>query len=79
VEPEDTAFAKQWLGKQLPTTKNKQAKIEELLDAVFPVLSVLYPLLNKRFKESRRRPETIYPPASSSQNLLLNYITETEK
>jgi hypothetical protein len=39
VEPEESAVARQRLGKHVPAAKNTYATIEELLDAVFSVVS----------------------------------------
>jgi hypothetical protein len=46
VEPEETAVARQWLGKNLPAKADTHATIEELLDAVFSMLSVSHQILN---------------------------------
>jgi hypothetical protein len=46
VEPEEMAVAMQWLGKHIPMVMNTHATIEELLDAVFSMLSVLYRILS---------------------------------
>jgi hypothetical protein len=40
VDPEETAVAKQRLSKHIPTATNTEAKIEELLKAVFSMLSM---------------------------------------
>jgi hypothetical protein len=42
VEPEETAVARQWLGKHAPAATNIHATTEELLDAVFSMRFVLY-------------------------------------
>jgi hypothetical protein len=41
LKPEEAIVAKQLLGKQLPAAKNTHATIEELLDAVFSIVSVI--------------------------------------
>jgi hypothetical protein len=61
VEPEDTAVARQWLGKHLPAKKNTHATIEELLDAVCVTSNTQY---------VRKGKKTIY----SSRNFLLLLI-----
>jgi hypothetical protein len=43
VEWEETATARQQLGKQAPPAMNKQATTEELLEAVFSMQSVPRP------------------------------------
>jgi hypothetical protein len=45
VEPEETAVARQWLGKHVPWATNTHATIE-LLDEVFSTLSVSYQIRN---------------------------------
>jgi hypothetical protein len=40
AEREETAVAKQGLGKQVSSARNNQAKIEELLEAMFSMWSV---------------------------------------
>jgi hypothetical protein len=42
VEPEETAVARQRLAKHLPASTNTHTTVEELLDAVFSVMSVSY-------------------------------------
>jgi hypothetical protein len=46
VALEETAIARQWQSKHIPLATNTRAAIEELLDAVFSVRSVLYRILN---------------------------------
>jgi hypothetical protein len=45
VEPEDTAVARQRLGKHVPATTNTH-ETDELLDAVFSMRFVSYQILN---------------------------------
>jgi hypothetical protein len=46
VEPEDTAVARQRLGKHVQAATNAHATTEELLDAVFSMQSGSYQILN---------------------------------
>jgi hypothetical protein len=41
MEPEGMAVARQWLGKHVPAARNTHSTIDELLDAVFPMQSVI--------------------------------------
>jgi hypothetical protein len=41
----------QWLGKHNPAVMNIQATIEEMLEAVFPMWSMSYQILNMKLKE----------------------------
>jgi hypothetical protein len=45
VEPEEMVIARQWLSKHVPAAMHTQATIEELLDVVFSVQSMLYQVL----------------------------------
>jgi hypothetical protein len=46
VEPEETAVARQPLGKHVPGATNAHSTIKELLDAVFSMRSEWYQILN---------------------------------
>jgi hypothetical protein len=40
MEPEETAIARQWLGKHIPAATNIHATTKKLLDVVFSMWSV---------------------------------------
>jgi hypothetical protein len=50
VEPEDTAVALQQLGNIISAATNTHATIEEILDTMFSMRSVLYQILNSENK-----------------------------